>query len=97
MLVAAVRKTRRAVREEKLFPLWRCSISSRENAQTVDIGEIHEAPLPDARDPRNPSDVCLLAWEGKSIEFMKLPINIFLLFVQLAAVETVVENFKAEL
>ena len=81
ILVPAARKTRKAVREEKPYPLWRCVASGRENAQTVDIGEIHPAPLPEARDTRNPSNVCLLAEEGKSTESRNFPINIFMLFV----------------
>ena len=59
--VAAVRKTRRAVREEKPVPIWRYNRNSKENAQTVDIGEISLVPLPEARDTRNPSDVRLMA------------------------------------
>ena len=78
ILVPAARKTRKAVREEKPYSLWRCGASGRENAQTVDIGEIHPTPLPEARDTRNPSNVCLLAEEGKSFELIKYPINIFI-------------------
>ena len=77
MLAAAVRKTRRAVREEKPFPLWRLGISSRENAQTVEIGEIHLAPLLEVRDTQNSSNVCLLVKERKSTESRNFPINIF--------------------
>ena len=45
ILVPAARKIRKAVREEKPYLLWRCDASGRENAQTVDIGEIHLTPL----------------------------------------------------
>lgn len=53
--------------------------NSKENAQTVDIGEIHLVPLPEARDTRNPSNVFLMAEEKKFTESIKIPINIFIL------------------
>ncbi len=64
-LVAAVRKTRRAVREEKQFSAHD-ALAAVGKPQTVKLGGIHFVHSPEIRDAQNPSNVCLWA-EGHNL------------------------------